>query len=51
MTGLDLSEFIPDSLIDMLDPDNSLNRKWDLVTKDAKCASRWSDMDANGCIP
>lgn len=50
LTGFDPSALIPYSLISASDPNNSLHQKFRLVTKDAKCASWWNDMDENGCI-
>lgn len=43
--GIDLTDFgIPQTFINLLSPDNSLSRKYEMVTEDTKCSQWWADV-------
>lgn len=48
--GIHLDDLgIPETVIDLLSPSNSLNTKYNMVSADAKCSKWWNDVQANQC--
>ena len=47
--GVDLSDLFPQTLVNLLSPENSMTVKYNLVTKDATCSRWWQQMEQNQC--
>lgn len=50
LIGIDLNDLgVPNTLINLFSPENSLTKKFETVTADATCAKWWGDVEANQC--
>lgn len=48
--GINLADWgIPQTVINALSPENSLSRKYEIVTEDAKCAAWWQEVRDSAC--
>jgi hypothetical protein len=47
--GLDITDLFPQTVVNLFSPENSMTKKYDLVTADAKCATWWKQVQHNQC--
>ncbi|MGM1044255.1 hypothetical protein [Stenotrophomonas sepilia] len=47
--GISISDFFPQTIVNLLSPANSTTVKYNLITKDATCSRWWQQIEQNQC--